>query len=74
MAVQQPKMTKSLQRLLELFNQIEDQDTREIIASVVMTESKYRTGSGRNFPIREVRDAIDKVARNKEREKKGAMS
>lgn len=60
---QQPKITKSLQRLLDLFNKIEDEDTREIISSVVLIESRYRSSSAKNFPMKEVRDVIDRVAR-----------
>ncbi len=58
------KLTKSQERLMQLFSEIEDEDVREIMGDVVFIERKYR--SARNFPVRLVRDAIDKVARLQE--------
>lgn len=57
-----PKVTRSLQRLLDLFSQIEDEDIREIIADVVLIESKHRSSSKKNFPWKDVRTVIDRVA------------
>lgn len=61
-----PKVTKSLQRLLDLFKQIEDENVREIIADVVMIESKHRSSSKKNFPWKDVRNVIDREARFQE--------
>ena len=58
--------TDAEKRLIILFQQIEDEGIRDIIADVVTIERQYRTGSRRNFPIREVRTAIDRVARVQE--------
>ena len=64
MSRRRPKLTKSQERLLKLFQEIEDEDIREIMAEVVFVEGKHR--SAKNFPVRLVRDAIDKVARLQE--------
>ena len=65
-----PKVTKSLQRLIALFSQIEDEDIREIIADIVMIESKHRSSSRLNFPISDVRNVVDRVARLQEKSEK----
>jgi hypothetical protein len=59
-------ITQSMQRLLNLFEQIEDEDIRNIIAETVFLESKHRSSSQKNFPIREVRNLVDTVARLRE--------
>ncbi|MEM7034157.1 MAG: hypothetical protein AAF629_31740 [Chloroflexota bacterium] len=58
-------VTQSMQRLLDLFEQIEDEDVREIISATVMIESKHRSSSRKNFPMQSVRDAVDAIARQK---------
>ena len=70
MTQQEPKVTKPLQRLLTLFNQIDDENIREIIADVVMIERKHRSSSRLNFPISDVRNVIDRVARLQEKSEK----
>jgi|GEM_PF-5284310 len=62
-------ITQSMQRLLNLFEQIEDEDIRNIIAETVFLESKHRSSSQKNFPIREVRNVVDTVARLREGQK-----
>lgn len=59
-STQQP--TDAEKRLITLFREIEDGDVREIIASVVAIERQHRTGSRRNFPMKDVRNVIDRVA------------
>ena len=66
MTRKRPQPTKSLQRLLNLFAKIEDEDIREIISEVVFIESKHRSSSAKNFPMREVRNVIDNTARLQE--------
>jgi len=66
MARRNPKLTRSQHRLVKLFNEIEDEDIREILSEVVSLESKHRSSSAKNFPIRRVRDAVDSVARLQE--------
>lgn len=62
--VQKPLfVTQSMQRLLDLFGQIEDEDIRAIIAETVMIESKHRSSSRKNFPIQSIRDVVDAIAR-----------
>lgn len=63
---QELKLTRSQERLMKLFSEVEDEDIREIMASVVLIESRHRSSSAQNFPIRLVRDAIDSVARLQE--------
>jgi len=60
------KPTKSQERLMKLFREVEDEDIREIMANVVSIEAKHRSSSAQNFPIRQVRDAVDSVARLQE--------
>jgi len=66
MARRKLKLTKSQERLMKLFSEIEDEDIREIMANVVLIESKHRSSSAKNFPIRLVRDAVDSIARLQE--------
>lgn len=63
MSAKKHKPTNVEMRLINLFMQIEDEDVREIIADVVKIERQYRSSSRKNFPIREVRSVIDRVAR-----------
>lgn len=67
-------VSKSMQRLLDLFQQIEDEDVRSIIAEAVYLESRHRSSSMRNFPIRELRDTVDSVARLHEAKKREVSS
>jgi len=62
------KLTKSQERLMRLFSEVDDEDIREIMADVVFIEGKHR--SARNFPVRLIRDAVDKVARLQEMSEK----
>jgi hypothetical protein len=62
--MEQKKLTKTQKRLLKLFNDIEDEDIREIIIEVINIELPNR--SSHNFPIRKVRETIDCVARLQE--------
>jgi hypothetical protein len=57
---------KYQQRLLNLFREVEDQDLQEIMAEVVMVESSHRSSSRKNFPIQQIRDIVDAVARRQE--------
>lgn len=66
MSTNQHKPTDAEMRLIELFFQIEDKDIQEIIADVVRIERQHRTGSRQNFPLRDVRNVIDRVARFQE--------
>lgn len=59
-------ITKTQKRLLALFNDIEDEDIRAIIADVLGVEAANR--SAHNFPIRKVREIVDSVARKQESE------
>lgn len=62
MSTNQHQPTDAEMRLLTLFRQIEDENIREIIADVVAIERKHRTSSRKNFPLRDVRTVIDRVA------------
>lgn len=62
MSTSQHKPTDAEMRLLTLFLQIEDEDVREIIADVVSIERQHRSSSRKNFPIKDVRNVIDRVA------------
>lgn len=66
MSADQQKPTDAEMRLIKLFLEIEDKDVREIIADVVGIERQHRTGSRQNFPLRDVRNVIDRVARFQE--------
>lgn len=66
MVASQRQPTDAEMRMIMLFRQTEDEDIREIIASVVAIERQHRTGSRKNFPIRDVRSVIDRVARLQE--------
>lgn len=66
MPTDQQKPTDAEMRMIKLFLQIEDKDIQEIIADVVSIERQHRTGSRQNFPLRDVRNVIDKVARLQE--------
>lgn len=70
MARRRLKLTQSQKRLLELFSEVEDEDTREIMGEVVYIEGKHRSSSAKKFPIRLVRDAVDSVARLQEMSEK----
>ena len=59
---------KDKSRLLNLFKNIEDRDTQEIIANVVIIEQQNRSGSKENFPKQKVRDIVDAVARKREQD------
>jgi len=59
--------TKAQMRLINLFSQIEDEYLRDIIAEVVTIERRYRSSSAQRFPLKEVRDAVDRNARLKEK-------
>jgi len=56
-------ISKSMQRLIDLFKQIEDENIKEIIAETVMLESKNRSSSRKNFPMQNLRNIIDSNAR-----------
>lgn len=62
MIPKQKGVSKSLQRLLNLFATIEDENIREIIADTVVIESRYRSSSRKNFPWKDVRSIVDRVA------------
>jgi hypothetical protein len=62
------QITKSQQRLLELFSDIEDETIKEIMSEVVMLESRHRSG---NFPLRDVRNIVDREANLIERHQEG---
>lgn len=66
MSSSQRQPTDAEMRLVKLFREIEDEDIREIIASVVAIERQHRTGSRKNFPMKDVRNVIDRVARLQE--------
>lgn len=66
MSASQHRPTDAEMRLMTLFLQIEDEDVREIIADVVNIERQYRSSSRKNFPIKDVRNIIDRVARLQE--------
>lgn len=66
MSTHQHNPTDAEKRMINLFLQIEDEDIREIIADVVAIERKHRTSSRKNFPIRDVKNVIDRVARMQE--------
>ena len=70
MSRRRPKPTKSRERLMKLFREVEDEDIREIMAEVIYIEGKHRSSSAKNFPIRLVRDAVDSVARLQEMSEK----
>lgn len=61
-------ISKSMQRLLDLFKQIEDENIKMIIAEAVMLESKNRSSSRKNFPMQDLRNIIDANARLYENE------
>lgn len=67
MSRRRPKLTKSQERLMKLFREVEDEDIREIMYEVVFIEGKYR--SAKNFPVRQIRDVVDSVARLQEASK-----
>ena len=60
------KLTKSHQRLLKLFGEVEDEAIRQIMIEVVSIEGRHRSSSAKNFPIRLVRDVVDSEARLQE--------
>jgi phosphatidylserine decarboxylase len=62
----QQKPTDAEMRMIKLFLQIEDKDIQEIIADVVRIERQHRTGSRQNFPLKDVRNVVDRVARFQE--------
>lgn len=66
MSTDEQQPTDAEKRLIKLFLQIEDKDVQEIIADVVRIERQHRTGSRQNFPLRDVRNVIDRVARLQE--------
>lgn len=66
MSTDQQQPTDAEKRLIKLFLQIEDKDIQEMIADVVKIERQHRTGSRQNFPFRDVRNVIDRVARFQE--------
>lgn len=66
MTTDQQKPTDAEMRMINLFLQIEDKDIQEIIADVVRIERQHRTSSRQNFPLRDVRHVIDRVARLQE--------
>ena len=57
-------MTKTQRRLYELLINLHDKDIQEAIIDVINIERRNR--SAKNFPIREVRDVIDRIARLQE--------
>lgn len=64
-----PTMTKSQQRLFNLFKSVEDEDIKDIMVEVIFLESQHRSG---NFPRKKVADIVDAVAKLCEsREKTG---
>jgi len=65
-------VSHSMQRLLNLFEQIEDEDIRNIIGEVVLLESKHRSSSAKNFPVREVRNIVETIARLQETKERNA--
>lgn len=66
MSTDQQKPTDAEMRMIKLFLQIEDKDIQEIIADVVRIERQHRTGSRQNFPLKDVRNVVDRVARFQE--------
>jgi hypothetical protein len=62
MTRQTPRNPRSLQRLLDLFTKIEDENIREIIADIVIIENRHRSSSKKNFPWKDIRDVVDRVA------------
>ncbi len=57
-------LTKNQERLLRLFQNIDDNNVKEIIIETINIEVTIY--AGHNFPIREVRNKIDSVARLQE--------
>lgn len=57
------KPTRAQERLIRLFSKIEDEHIRDIIAEVVTVERDYRSSSQTNFPLKKIRDAVDRNAR-----------
>lgn len=55
------RVTQAKQRLLSLFQSVEDKDTRTVIAEVVNIEAKNR--SAVRFPLSDIRDVVESVAR-----------
>lgn len=53
-------------RLLQLFEEIEDRDMREIMIDVIALESRHRSLGKTRFPLQKVEDIIDRVARLRE--------
>lgn len=66
MSTDQQQPTDAEKRLIKLFLQIEDKDIQEMIADVVKIERQHRTGSRQNFPLRDVRNVVDRIARLQE--------
>ncbi len=64
MARRRPNLTKYQQRLLGLLTNIEDSDFRDMLIEVISIESRHRS-AGR-FPVNQIRDAVDNLARLKE--------
>lgn len=63
------KMTKSQERLLNLFQAVKNEDVKEIMIEVVFLENQHRSG---NFPRKKIKDVVDAVASLKEsREEQG---
>lgn len=57
---------RHMRRLLELFEEIDDEDLREIMADVIALESRHRSLGRQRFPLRDVENIIDRVARFRE--------
>ena len=55
------RLTQTEQRLLRYFSSIEDEKIKEIIIDVLNIEKTNR--SSKHFPVQEIRDAIDRVAK-----------
>lgn len=63
------KMTKSQERLFNLFQAVKNEDVKEIMIEVVFLENQHRSG---NFPRKKIKDVVDAVASLKEsREEQG---
>jgi hypothetical protein len=55
------RLTQTEQRLLRYFSSIEDESIKEIIIDVLNIEKTNRYS--KHFPVQEIRDAIDRVAK-----------
>lgn len=54
------QMTKSQQRLFDLFKGVGDEDVKDIMVEVIFLENQHRSG---NFPRKKIMDIVDAVAK-----------